>query len=144
MSVPAPQGNHPALRVALVCSFGMSTSLLQESMERAARAHSLDMVVEAVGTAEVRQHPESYDAILLGPQVRYARQSLARLGKPLAVIDPFVYATANGEEALRMLLALMPAPVSAPSEHGNAPGGRPSSTPSSRGGGQRGSPRATE
>lgn len=95
------------IRIALVCSFGMSTSLLVQSMEKVARQRGLAVEIEALGTGDVQKRSERIDVILLGPQVRYAQASLRRLGKPLAVIDPLVYAMARGEAALDQALALL-------------------------------------
>lgn len=94
-------------RILLVCSFGMSTSLLLEAMRQAAEKRGLGVTIEAVGTGEVRNIVPSYSVILLGPQVRYAEVSMKKFGKPVGIIDSFVYATAQGDKALDQALALM-------------------------------------
>lgn len=95
------------LRVLLVCSFGLSTSLLTEAMVEAAAARSLPLVVDSAGTDRLSPAlAADWDVILLGPQVRYAEAGARRTGLPVGVIDGFVYATGDGEAALAQALGL--------------------------------------
>lgn len=95
------------LRVLLVCSFGLSTSLLTQAMAEAASARSLPLVVESAGTDRLGPALKAdWDVVLLGPQVRYAEAGARRAGLPVGVIDGFVYATADGNAALAQAMAL--------------------------------------
>lgn len=95
-----------ALRVLLVCSFGLSTSLLVDSMKEAAASQGLPLVVDSAGTETLNKDLSGWDVILLGPQVRYAEVTARRAGVPVGIIDGFVYATARGEAALAQALGL--------------------------------------
>ncbi len=59
----------------LVCSAGMSTSLLVTKMQKAAEAKGLEADIFAVSASEADQHLESKDVnvLLLGPQVRFMK-----------------------------------------------------------------------
>ena len=58
-------------RILLVCSAGMSTSLLVSKMQAAAKAQGIDCTINAVGEAELKKHENEIDVLLLGPQVRF-------------------------------------------------------------------------
>ena len=61
--------------IMLVCSAGMSTSLLVTKMQKAAEAKGMDADIFAVSASEADQHLESkpVDVLLLGPQVRFMK-----------------------------------------------------------------------
>ena len=46
-------------RILLVCSAGMSTSLLVSKMQAAAKAQGIDCTINAVGEAELKKHEHS-------------------------------------------------------------------------------------
>lgn len=98
------------LQVLIVCSWGMSTSLLVESMLTAAQASRIDLAVEALSAGEYACKVEECDVILIAPQIRHLRKSIEKLaaseGKPVAMIEPFHYATMDGEAVLRQVINL--------------------------------------
>lgn len=96
-------------KIMLICSAGMSTSLLVTKMEKAASKNSIEVEIWAVGTAGFRAELEKPDVILLGPQVRFMKDEVARLagGKPVAVIDMRAYGKIDGEAALKQALDLL-------------------------------------
>lgn len=98
------------LRVIIVCSWGMSTSLLVESMQSAAAQMSITLFVEALSAGEFAARVEECDVVLIAPQIRHLRKSIERLaqsvGKPVAMIEPFHYATMNGMAVLDQALHL--------------------------------------
>ena len=98
-------------RVLIVCSWGMSTSLLVESMLSAAKALQYDLEVEALSAGEYAARVEECDVVLIAPQIRHLRKSIEKLansaGKPVALIEPFHYATMNGQAVLEQVLRLL-------------------------------------
>jgi PTS system cellobiose-specific IIB component len=98
-------------RVLIVCSWGMSTSLLVESMLTAAKARQYEMAVEALSAGEYAARVEECDVVLIAPQIRHLRKSIEKLansaGKPVALIEPFHYATMNGQAVLEQVLRLL-------------------------------------
>ncbi|MBL0387339.1 PTS sugar transporter subunit IIB [Tumebacillus sp. ITR2] len=93
--------------IVLVCSFGLSTSLLVNSMETAAKEAGVQAQIRAIGSNEVQDHVEEADVFLIAPQVRYLMNSIAAHGRPAGVIEGRTYALADGAGALRQALALM-------------------------------------
>ncbi|GEK89671.1 PTS system, cellobiose-specific IIB component [Alkalibacterium putridalgicola] len=99
--------------IMLVCSAGMSTSLLVAKMEKAAVARDLDADIFAVSASEADTHIEKkeIDVIMLGPQVRYMKgqfeKKVAGKGIDVAVIDMKDYGMVNGEKVLDTALSLI-------------------------------------
>jgi PTS system cellobiose-specific IIB component len=94
-------------KIVLVCSYGLSTSLLVQSMESAAREAGAQVQVRAVGSNEVSDIAEVTDVFLIAPQVRYLLNSISAHGRPAGVIEGRTYALADGAAAMRQALALL-------------------------------------
>ena len=99
------------VRVLIVCSWGMSTSLLVDSLLAAAQAAQYELQVEALSAGEYAARVEECDVVLIAPQIRHLRKSIEKLaisvGKPVALIEPFHYATMNGQAVLEQILFLI-------------------------------------
>lgn len=99
------------IRVLIVCSWGMSTSLLVDSMLASAEARQIELTVEALSAGEYVEKVEACDVVLIAPQIRHLRKSIEKLavsvGKPVALIEPFHYATMNGQAVLEQVLGLL-------------------------------------
>lgn len=97
-------------RILLVCAAGMSTSLLVQRMKKAAAAKNVEVDIEAHAAPEFDDIYRGYDAILLGPQIRYQKADLAKkaeeAGIPLDVINPTDYGLVNGEKVLDQALKM--------------------------------------
>ena len=99
--------------IMLVCSAGMSTSLLVTKMEKAATARGLETDIFAVSASEADNNIESkdVDVMLLGPQVRFMKaqfeKKLAGKDIPLEVINMQDYGMMNGEKVLDQALNLI-------------------------------------
>lgn len=97
--------------ILLVCSAGMSTSLLVTKMQAAAAAQGIECHIEAVAEAEAANKINDVDVLLLGPQVRFLLNKFQGLteGKnvPVEVIDTVAYGTMNGEKVLARALELI-------------------------------------
>ncbi len=98
------------LRIIIVCSWGMSTSLLVDSMQSAAALVHITLVVEALSAGEFAARVDECDVVLIAPQIRHLRKSIEKLAhsvdKPVALIEPFHYATMNGKAVLDQALQL--------------------------------------
>ncbi|AYW45304.1 PTS sugar transporter subunit IIB [Tetragenococcus koreensis] len=99
--------------IMLVCSAGMSTSLLVTKMQKAAENKGMDAEIFACSSSEADQNLESkpVDVLLLGPQVRFMKgdfeKRLAPKGIPLDVINMSDYGMMNGENVLQQAESLM-------------------------------------
>lgn len=94
--------------ILLVCSAGMSTSMLVKKMQDAAAAKGVDATIWAVGDAESIEEVKKADIVLLGPQVRYLEKKMnerVNNEKPVMVIDMAAYGTMNGAKVLDQTLA---------------------------------------
>ena len=74
-------------RIMLVCSAGMSTSLLVQKMEKAAQIDGIEADIFAVSASEadgkLSDAEKPVDVLMLGPQVRFMKANLKErlLGK---------------------------------------------------------------
>ncbi|PLS36773.1 PTS sugar transporter subunit IIB [Carnobacterium maltaromaticum] len=99
--------------IMLVCSAGMSTSLLVTKMEKAAEARGIDAEIFAVSASEADSNLESknIDVMLLGPQVRFMKAQfepkVAAKGIPLDIINMQNYGMMNGDKVLDQALSMM-------------------------------------
>lgn len=97
----------------LVCSAGMSTSLLVTKMQKAAEEKGLDADIFAVSASEADTHIENKDVnvLLLGPQVRFMKSQfedkLASKGIPVEVINMSDYGMMNGQNVLNQAINLI-------------------------------------
>ena len=67
------------IRVLIVCSWGMSTSLLVDSMLAAAKARKYELSVEALSAGEYAEKVEECEVVLIAPQIRHLRKSIEKL-----------------------------------------------------------------
>ena len=96
--------------ILLVCSAGMSTSLLVNKMKEAAKAKGIEIIINALPVAECGNVIDTVDIVLLGPQVRFQKTQVESLVKgrvPVEVIDMRLYGTMNGQAVLEKALELI-------------------------------------
>ncbi|MCF0149366.1 MAG: PTS sugar transporter subunit IIB [Clostridium sp.] len=97
----------------LVCSAGMSTSLLVTKMQKAAEDRGLEADIFAVSASEAEDQliNKKIDVLLLGPQVRFMKGQFegktTPLGIPLDIINMVDYGTMNGVKVLDQAIKLM-------------------------------------
>ncbi|WP_026478687.1 PTS sugar transporter subunit IIB [Alkaliphilus transvaalensis] len=98
-------------KIMLVCSAGMSTSLLVTKMNNAAVKKGISAEIFAVSETDAKKHFDNIDVVLLGPQVRYLLNKIEKLLAekkiPVAVIESINYGTMNGEAVLDQALRLL-------------------------------------
>jgi len=95
-------------RVLLVCSAGMSTSLLVNNIKKAAEASNIEIFVEAQPVSKIEEFGPKADCVLLGPQVRYELNRIKTMypDKPVASMDMQAYGTMNGGLILKQIAQL--------------------------------------
>ncbi|WP_024613994.1 PTS sugar transporter subunit IIB [Clostridium sp. Ade.TY] len=98
-------------KIVLCCSAGMSTSLLVTKMEAAAKAQGIECEINAYSEADVKNHEDGMNVLLLGPQVRFLLNKMKEkynpMGIPVEVINTVDYGTMNGEKVLAHALKLI-------------------------------------
>ena len=97
------------MNILLVCAAGMSTSLLVNRMNEAAKAKGIECHIEAHPVGSIKNYADNADVILLGPQVRYELKSVksAYSPKPVEVIPMQDYGMMNGAKVLDFALKLL-------------------------------------
>ena len=100
--------------ILLVCSAGMSTSLLVTKMEAAAKEKGVETKIFALPFSDAPRVLEEVDCILLGPQVRFQKKKKKKLAAsrkagqiPVDVIDMRDYGTMNGKAVLEKALSML-------------------------------------
>lgn len=92
-------------KIVLLCSAGMSTSLLVTKMREYAESIGYECQINAYGVALASEEAEGADIVLLGPQVRFQRESIQkRFTCPVEIIEPTAYGTMNGKAVMEMVL----------------------------------------
>lgn len=97
------------VNIMLVCSAGMSTSLLVTKMNKEAKEKNIGVNIWAIPEANVAKEIEKADVILLGPQVRYLLSKIKEQsgGKPVIAIDMRSYGLIDGKKVLEDALNLI-------------------------------------
>lgn len=98
------------MKVLLVCSAGMSTSMLVEKMEKSAIKRDIEIDVKAISESELKDNLENLDVVLIGPQVRYLKRKVKEQAEPFGIkvdiIDPQAYGLIQGDKVLDQAIAL--------------------------------------
>ncbi|MBL3645324.1 PTS sugar transporter subunit IIB [Peribacillus frigoritolerans] len=97
-------------KILLVCAAGMSTSLLVNKMNDAAKDRGIEIDIVALPISECSKAAVEVDVVLLGPQVRYQKAQVDAIvdGRvPVEVIEMRAYGTMNGSAILDRALELI-------------------------------------
>lgn len=98
------------MKIVLVCSAGMSTSILVNKMQESAKERGLEAEIDAFAEAELKNHMDGLDVVLIGPQVRFLekklRDALEPKGIKVAIIDQIAYGLMKGDQVLDQAIAL--------------------------------------
>jgi PTS system cellobiose-specific IIB component len=102
------------MKIFLVCSGGMSTSLLVQAMKKEAQARQLQVDIEALPLSVLPQKIKEASCVLIAPQVRHRAKSIEELaqkeGKCVGIIDGQAYGKIDGKSVLEHALSLLNAP----------------------------------
>lgn len=89
------------LRILLVCSAGMSTSMLVKKMQDYCRKIGLNYEIEAMSSAMGKPQLDQWDICLIGPQVSYIANEFKSVTKiPVEIIPSQIYALGKGDKAI--------------------------------------------
>lgn len=98
-------------KILLCCAAGMSTSMVVQKMEKAAKEQGIAVEIKAVGIEEFTDLIADYDCCLLGPQIKYKLADFEPVAqqhsKPIAVINSMDYGMMKGEKILSDALKLI-------------------------------------
>jgi PTS system cellobiose-specific IIB component len=97
------------MKIVLVCSAGMSTSLLVEAMRHAASEQQIEAEITSAGAEQLADLLPSAAVVLVAPQIRhrFARiaQAASAAGVPAVLLDQRAYGLVDGAAALAQALA---------------------------------------
>src|SRR5699024_517160 len=98
------------MKIILVCSAGMSTSMLVSKMREEADKRGLDANIDAFAESQLKDHMDGLDVVLIGPQVRFLekklRSSLEPKGIKVEIIDQMAYGLMQDDKVLDQARAL--------------------------------------
>lgn len=98
-------------KILLLCSAGMSTSMVVKKMKESAATKNIEAQIEAVGLEQFHDKLGEYDVFLLGPQVRFKKAELSKIaetvGKKVEVINSVDYGMMRGDKILDFALDLL-------------------------------------
>lgn len=99
------------MKILVMCSAGMSTSLLVSKMEKHAQEiGERDIVIKAEPVDDLLNHVDAYDVFLLGPQVQYkeewVKSIVEKKGKKYANIPVVDYGRVDGKKTLALAMGL--------------------------------------
>lgn len=95
--------------IVLLCSAGMSTSLLVNKIREAAANEDYDITVNAYAVSEAPEYVPAADLVLLGPQIRFNLKQLQGTypDKKIEVIAIQDYGTMNGPNVVKKIHELV-------------------------------------
>lgn len=98
------------MKIILVCSAGMSTSMLVKKMNQSAKARKIEVDIEAMAESQLKNHLDGLDVVLIGPQVRYLEKKVKEFVEPkgvkVAIIDSVAYGLMQGDKVLDQAIKL--------------------------------------
>lgn|SRR5699024_3894136 len=99
------------MKIILVCSAGMSTSLLVNKMKSSAEERNIKAKIKAVSELELGNNLLNTDVILIGPQVRYLERKINKQAEPkgikVDIIEQTAYGLIQGDKVLEQAIALL-------------------------------------
>ncbi|MGX0280320.1 PTS sugar transporter subunit IIB [Staphylococcus cohnii] len=95
------------MKVIMVCSGGMSSSMIVDAVKKEAAKENFDLEIVAVGTEAFENEIADYDLGLVAPQVRHRLDKFKKIGeavnKPVDVIDPMGYTPIGVPKILKQI-----------------------------------------
>ena len=93
------------IKVIMVCSGGMSSSIVVNTIKKEAEKEGIDIEIKAVGTGEFADKiKDGWDLALVAPQVRHRLDSFEEQAKaagiPIEVIPPQSYSPLGGTKLI--------------------------------------------
>jgi len=96
------------MKVLMVCSGGMSSSMVVNAAKKEAEKEHFDLEIKSIGTGEFADEiKEGYDLALVAPQVRHRFPVFEELAKeanvPIELIPPKSYSPLGGKDLLEQI-----------------------------------------
>ena len=99
------------IKIRLFCAAGMSTSILSEKMNEAAKIKGIEADIKAFPKSRLSRHLQGVDIVLLGPQIRHSFTSISKVckteGVPVEVISNTDFRRMDGVKTLEFALRII-------------------------------------
>ena len=96
------------MKILLVCAGGLSSSIVMKKVRRYGEEIGEEVVIDAVGVAEVSDVWNNYDCILTAPQVRNRFNQIKETASiPVAAMAPQDYAIGNAANIVKLAKSLI-------------------------------------
>lgn len=92
----------------MVCSGGMSSSIVENALNREAEKENLEITIKAIGTGPFSNEIKGdWDLVLVAPQVRHRYEGFEKLaeeeGIPIELISPQSYSPLGGPKLMEQI-----------------------------------------
>jgi len=98
-------------KILLICDLGMSTSMVGNNMQEAAKTRELYVEICAKLVRDYKTEVANFDVILLRPQIKYKLAECEKIadeyGKKVRYISMMAYGTMKGDKVLDQALELI-------------------------------------
>lgn len=96
------------IKVLIVCSGGMSSSIVVNTAKKEAEKEGIDLDIKAVGTGEFMDEVKgNWDLVLVAPQVRHRfpvfEEQANEEGVPIELIPPQSYSPLGGPKLIAQI-----------------------------------------
>lgn len=97
------------MNIILVCNAGMSTGIMKMKLEEEAAKRGLEATVDAIPMVELEENLDGANAVLLGPQIRFALEDIKKRsgGIPVMAIAPQDFGMMNAPRVMDQLLEML-------------------------------------
>lgn len=97
------------MKIILVCNAGMSTGIMKMKLEEEAAKRGLEATVDAIPMVELEENLDGANAVLLGPQIRFALEDIKKRsgGIPVMAIAPQDFGMMNAPRVMDQLLEML-------------------------------------
>ena len=100
------------MKVLFVCSGGMSSAIVVNSLKKEAEKHGQDLEVKAIGSSEVASELENkWDVVMVAPQIKHRFDNIKKeadeFGVPCGAIPPQAYTPLGGPVLFKTLKELV-------------------------------------
>lgn len=97
------------MNVVMVCSGGMSSSIVVKAIREEAARQNMDLTIEAIGSGEVEDtlNDGNYDLLLVAPQVKHRYKDFEatanEAGVPIELIEPMGYTPIGAPRTMKQI-----------------------------------------
>ena len=98
------------MTILVICSGGMSTSMLVKSMRKASEELKKEIIIESAGVSALKNLIKDCDIVLVAPQIKHRITEINNIAnnKPVILIDHKIYGLIDGKGAMKQAMNELP------------------------------------